>query len=238
LTFVCSIIFVSFCVFSWPTYSFSALTLACAASRSVAKILACRWRDHSFFFILFSLHASGVLLYVSSLPLRPHRATCAQKSIKSAGGYEQKSENLKFYKSLPSVKSARKACRQVLAIANRFFEAVARINEGPLKENQGDFGGNRGIFEENRGIYGLNQDTSSANNGDPDHEPKNEKRNQFSKGKNEHKLRFNKDLRKRSPPLNRKNEPNLKRASKRRMYSEGRWTKDEKMSNETNFRRS
>jgi len=63
--------------------------------------------------------------------------------------------------------SARKACQQVLAIANRFFEAVARINEGPLKENQGDFGGKRGIFEENRGIYGLNQDTSGANNGDP-----------------------------------------------------------------------
>jgi len=41
-------------------------------------------------------------------------------------------------------KDARKACRQVLAIANRFFETVARINEGPLGENQGDFGGNRG----------------------------------------------------------------------------------------------
>ena len=37
--------------------------------------------------------------------------------------------------------SARKACQQVLAIANRFFEAVARINEGPLKEYRGDFGG-------------------------------------------------------------------------------------------------
>ncbi len=83
-------------------------------------------------------------------------------------------------------KDARKACQQVLAIANRFFEAVARINEGPLKEYRGDFGGkrgenggNRGIFEENRGIYGLNQGTCSTNNGDPDHEPKNEKRNQF-----------------------------------------------------------
>jgi hypothetical protein len=72
--------------------------------------------------------------------------------------------------------SARKACQQVLAIANRFFEAVARINDGPLKENRGDFGGNRGknggnrgIFEENRDIFGLNQDTSGGNNGDPDH---------------------------------------------------------------------
>jgi hypothetical protein len=71
--------------------------------------------------------------------------------------------------------SARKACQQVLAIANHFFEAVARINEGPLGENRGDFGGkrgknggNRGIFEENRDIYGLNQDTSDTNNGDPD----------------------------------------------------------------------
>jgi len=40
----------------------------CAASRSVAKILACRWRDPSFFFTLFSPYASGVPLYVSSLP--------------------------------------------------------------------------------------------------------------------------------------------------------------------------
>ncbi|MHC4747927.1 MAG: hypothetical protein ACYS18_11540 [Planctomycetota bacterium] len=66
--------------------------------------------------------------------------------------------------------SARKACQHVLAIANRFFEAVARINEGPLGDNRGDFGGkrgknggNRGIFEQNRGIYGFNQDTSDAN---------------------------------------------------------------------------
>jgi hypothetical protein len=29
----------------------------------------------------------------------------------------------------------------------------------------------------------------------PDHQPKNEKRNQFSKGKNEYKLSFNKGLR-------------------------------------------
>ena len=71
--------------------------------------------------------------------------------------------------------SARKPCQQVLAIANRFFETVARINEGPLGENRGDFGGkpgknggNRGILEENRDIFGLNQDTSGANNGDPD----------------------------------------------------------------------
>jgi len=41
-------------------------------------------------------------------------------------------------------KEARKACQQVLAIANRFFETVARINEGPLGENRGDFGGKRG----------------------------------------------------------------------------------------------
>ncbi len=47
--------------------------------------------------------------------------------------------------------SARKACQQVLAIANRFFEAVARINEGPLKENRGDFGGKRGGNRGNRG---------------------------------------------------------------------------------------
>jgi hypothetical protein len=40
--------------------------------------------------------------------------------------------------------SARKACQQVLSIANRFFEAVARINDGPLKENRGDFGGKSG----------------------------------------------------------------------------------------------
>ncbi len=66
-------------------------------------------------------------------------------------------------------KDARKACQQVLAIANRFFETVARINEGPLGEN--------------RDIFGLNQGACSANDGDPDHEPKNEKRNQFSKGK-------------------------------------------------------
>jgi hypothetical protein len=72
--------------------------------------------------------------------------------------------------------SARKACQQVLAIANRFFETVARINEGPLKENRGEIGGNRGknggnrgISGENRGVYGLNQDTSGPNNGDPDH---------------------------------------------------------------------
>jgi len=78
--------------------------------------------------------------------------------------------------------SARKACQQVLAIANRFFETVARINEGPLGANRGDFGGNRGktggnrgkyggnrgIFEENRDIFGLNHDTSAGNNGDPD----------------------------------------------------------------------
>jgi hypothetical protein len=72
--------------------------------------------------------------------------------------------------------SARKACRQVLAIANRFFETVARINEGPLGANRGDFGGNRGKSGGNRGktggnrgIFGLNHDTSAANNGDPDH---------------------------------------------------------------------
>jgi hypothetical protein len=66
--------------------------------------------------------------------------------------------------------SARKACQQVLAIANRFFETVARINKGSLGGNQGDFGGkrgknggNRGIFEVNRGIFGLNQGTSGAN---------------------------------------------------------------------------
>ncbi len=41
-------------------------------------------------------------------------------------------------------KDARKACQQVLAIANRFFETVARINEGPLGENRGDFGGKTG----------------------------------------------------------------------------------------------
>ena len=41
-------------------------------------------------------------------------------------------------------KEARKACQQVLAIANRFFETVARINEGPLGENRGDFGGKTG----------------------------------------------------------------------------------------------
>ncbi len=99
-------------------------------------------------------------------------------------------------------KDARKACQQVLAIANRFFEAVARINEGPLGGYRGDIGGisgeiggNRGIFEENRDIFGLNQGACSANNGDPDHEPKNVKRNQFSKGKNKHKLSFNKGLR-------------------------------------------
>ncbi len=72
--------------------------------------------------------------------------------------------------------SARKACQQVLAIANRFFETVARINEGPLKENQRDFGGkrgkyggNRGIFEENRDIFGLNHNTSDANHNNSDH---------------------------------------------------------------------
>ncbi len=72
--------------------------------------------------------------------------------------------------------SARKACHQVLAIANRFFETVARINEGPLGEYRGDFGGkqgknggNRGIFGENRDIYGLNQDTSLANPNNSDH---------------------------------------------------------------------
>ncbi|UCC21920.1 MAG: hypothetical protein JSW23_08915 [Planctomycetota bacterium] len=70
--------------------------------------------------------------------------------------------------------SARKACQQVLAIANRFFETVARINQGPLRGNRGDFGGkrgkyggNRGVFGENRDIFGLNQDASGANNGDP-----------------------------------------------------------------------
>ncbi len=35
-----------------------------------------------------------------------------------------------------------------------------------------------------------------------------------------------------------KNEPNLERTSKRRMHSEGRATQNEKMSNETNFRRA
>jgi hypothetical protein len=47
--------------------------------------------------------------------------------------------------------SARKACRQVLAIANRFFEAVARINEGPLKDNRGKIGGKSGKNGGNRG---------------------------------------------------------------------------------------
>jgi hypothetical protein len=47
--------------------------------------------------------------------------------------------------------SARKACQNVLAIANRFFETVARINEGPLGGNQGDFGGKRGKNGGNRG---------------------------------------------------------------------------------------
>ncbi len=51
--------------------------------------------------------------------------------------------------------SARKACQQVLAIANRFFEAVARINEGPLGENRGDFGGNRGKSGDFRGKSGY-----------------------------------------------------------------------------------
>jgi hypothetical protein len=54
-----------------------------------------------------------------------------------------------------------------LAIANRFFETIARINKGLLGENRGDFGGNRGIFEENRDIFGLNQGACSTNNGDP-----------------------------------------------------------------------
>jgi hypothetical protein len=47
--------------------------------------------------------------------------------------------------------SARKACQQVLAVANRFFEAVARINEVPPRSNQGDFGGKRGENGGNRG---------------------------------------------------------------------------------------
>jgi hypothetical protein len=47
--------------------------------------------------------------------------------------------------------SARKACQNVLAIANRFFEAVACINEVPLGGNRGDFGGKRGENGGNRG---------------------------------------------------------------------------------------
>jgi hypothetical protein len=43
----------------------------------------------------------------------------------------------------------------------------------------------------------------------PDHEPKNEKRNQFSKDKNEHKLSFNKELRKRQPGRPGQNKTNL-----------------------------
>jgi hypothetical protein len=86
--------------------------------------------------------------------------------------------------------SARKACQNVLAIANRFFETVARINEGTLEENRenfggnrGDFGGkrgenggNRGVFGENRGsfgecrdIFGLNQGACSSNHNHPAH---------------------------------------------------------------------
>jgi hypothetical protein len=41
-----------------------------------------------------------------------------------------------------------------------------------------------------------NQTQSQAHFQTRDAEPKNEKRNQFSKGKNEHKLSFNKGLRK------------------------------------------
>ncbi len=53
--------------------------------------------------------------------------------------------------------SARKACQNVLAIANRFFETVARINESPLRENRGDFGGKRGDFGGKRGENGGNR---------------------------------------------------------------------------------
>ena len=109
-------------------------------------------------------------------------------------------------------KDARKACQQVLAIANRFFETVARINEGPLGENRGGFGGNRGIFEENRDIFGLNQGACSANNGDPDHEPKNVKQTQFPKGRNEHKLRLIKELRNEQPGRPGQNKTNLARS--------------------------
>jgi hypothetical protein len=70
--------------------------------------------------------------------------------------------------------SARKACQNVLAIANRFFETVARINEGPLEgkskriypQRSGDpYGGaswnsqtgNRGVFGGKRGENGGNR---------------------------------------------------------------------------------
>ncbi len=60
--------------------------------------------------------------------------------------------------------SARKACQNVLSMANRFFETVARINESPLPSgilriggNQGDFGGKRGENGGNRGVFGGNR---------------------------------------------------------------------------------
>jgi hypothetical protein len=77
--------------------------------------------------------------------------------------------------------SARKACQDVLAIANRFFETVARINEGPLGGNRGSFGEYRGSFGkyggsfgkyrgsfgECRDIFGLDQGASGTNHDDP-----------------------------------------------------------------------
>ncbi len=50
--------------------------------------------------------------------------------------------------------SARKACQDVLAVANRFFETIACINEGALGGNRGSFGGNRCSFGGKRCSFG------------------------------------------------------------------------------------
>jgi hypothetical protein len=70
--------------------------------------------------------------------------------------------------------SARKSCQDVLAVANRFFDTIARINEGTLGVNRCDFGGKRcsfGVkrcsFGENRGIFGENQGASGTNHDNP-----------------------------------------------------------------------
>jgi hypothetical protein len=78
--------------------------------------------------------------------------------------------------------SARKACQDVLAVANRFFETVACINEGTLEGNRGSFGKYRGSFGkyrgsfgkyggsfgEYRGTFGSNQDAFGTNHDHPD----------------------------------------------------------------------
>ena len=65
---------------------------------------------------------------------------------------------------------------QAQIIANRFFETVARINEGPLKEYREDFGGNRGKKEDSNSKPVLPITNHRS--------PKDVKRNQFPKGKN------------------------------------------------------